>query len=794
MCCSHALLNVDGMTCLKVENLAHHTSSYTLKHVFEDYGPLGDVYIPRNHLTEEHYGFAFIHFYNKCDANDALHSLNGFLLDGCKLKVQMVYNDDPHYAQPDCSSGRQYQYKEENHDLQSECERQHFSNTRIQTRSHSRSSGDDSEFKSQSSNHLHRRSSSTRFKTQSSVSTQQLPNRACPKSKNLPGKKKKPKPKSSYKSASKYPSGGGLLVGEKLENNQRQVENGQSNSMFEKPCRTKVNATHTLITRPSTRSQTRKRLRSPQNSSENSKLERKYAENKERQMEYPQSPSIIKRNICGANTADVLHSVDSESGQLNSLQQSEKRTKMGIEECGFWTANCQGNSSNDITGRMRFTCNKGNTIPQNGLSGLSCHHSNRKIHKQLDYQELESMHVTPFTQEGNITEVLMEDTCSKETSTRQKTPDILTLKETIESRLHPDTKDVALGGPHYCLSLETFEDLRKDKAYIFSNSHTFLPLRDNLAISELQKLYFFPSFPTIEHILTESTAHRSQSTSVTPTKFTTVEIDQKEHTKTSSCSNQTDIQISDVISDDETLNTNLECTIPSAPCETSGNIMLGVFEVDDNFTEFDLQSCDSLSSQNNRRVHSGHSRISRSVSSLNSNSTTSSSTNHSLLSLLNYSQQFLPVSSTSDNIIGNDINLPHTSQINQESNEFIVFNCPPFEARQQMHVTSPETSNDSDYWPVLPDFSNFNDIHNNHPKGLTEEQINNLPVIYFCENDEISHCSICLTQYIKNSKIRVLPCFHEYHDKCIDRWLSDNSTCPICRKHIINSDDTEFLF
>ncbi|GAB1302932.1 hypothetical protein APTSU1_001817300 [Apodemus speciosus] len=210
MLSSHALLNVNGMTCVKVENLGYHTSSCTLKFVFENYGPVGDVYIPQNQLTEEHYGFAFIHFYHKCDAKDAVHALNGILLDGCKLKVQMVHSDDPHYAQSDCGQGRQYRYEEENHEFQSQCERQHFSNTGIHTRSHNRSSPNHSKSKFLSCNLSHRRSASTkRFKTQSSVSTQQLQNRACPKSKHLSGEKKKDKSKSSCKSASKYPSGGG---------------------------------------------------------------------------------------------------------------------------------------------------------------------------------------------------------------------------------------------------------------------------------------------------------------------------------------------------------------------------------------------------------------------------------------------------------------------------------------------------------------------------------------------------------------------------------------------------------
>lgn len=207
---SHDLLNVNGMSSVKVENLGYHTSSCNLKYVFENYGPVGDVYIPRNHLTEEHYGFAFIRFYHKRDAKDAVHALNGTLLDGCKLKVQMVHGDDPHYARPDCGQGRQQRYEEENHLFQSQCERQHFSSTRIHTRSHSRSSSNHSESKFQSCNILHRRSASTkRSKTQPSVSTQQLQNRACTTSRRLSGKKKKHKSKSSCKSASKYLAGGG---------------------------------------------------------------------------------------------------------------------------------------------------------------------------------------------------------------------------------------------------------------------------------------------------------------------------------------------------------------------------------------------------------------------------------------------------------------------------------------------------------------------------------------------------------------------------------------------------------
>lgn len=43
-------------------------------------------------------------------------------------------------------------------------------------------------------------------------------------------------------------------------------------------------------------------------------------------------------------------------------------------------------------------------------------------------------------------------------------------------------------------------------------------------------------------------------------------------------------------------------------------------------------------------------------------------------------------------------------------------------------------------------------------------------------------CSVCLCEYEDGDLIRqLLPCRHDFHCKCIDQWLSKNSTCPMCR-------------
>ncbi len=43
-------------------------------------------------------------------------------------------------------------------------------------------------------------------------------------------------------------------------------------------------------------------------------------------------------------------------------------------------------------------------------------------------------------------------------------------------------------------------------------------------------------------------------------------------------------------------------------------------------------------------------------------------------------------------------------------------------------------------------------------------------------------CSICLTDITINKK--ELSCKHKYHKNCINKWLENKSTCPICRKEV----------
>ncbi|NXO26391.1 RNF6 ligase, partial [Cisticola juncidis] len=89
---------------------------------------------------------------------------------------------------------------------------------------------------------------------------------------------------------------------------------------------------------------------------------------------------------------------------------------------------------------------------------------------------------------------------------------------------------------------------------------------------------------------------------------------------------------------------------------------------------------------------------------------------------------------------------------------------------------------------------NEDDDDDDRLRGLTKEQIDNLSTRNYgdvhTENEWSKTCSVCINEYATGNKLRQLPCTHEFHIHCIDRWLSENSTCPICRQPVLGSNAT----
>uniref|UniRef100_J3LMF2 RING-type E3 ubiquitin transferase n=1 Tax=Oryza brachyantha TaxID=4533 RepID=J3LMF2_ORYBR len=49
--------------------------------------------------------------------------------------------------------------------------------------------------------------------------------------------------------------------------------------------------------------------------------------------------------------------------------------------------------------------------------------------------------------------------------------------------------------------------------------------------------------------------------------------------------------------------------------------------------------------------------------------------------------------------------------------------------------------------------------------------------------DELT-CTVCLEQVIVGDLLRSLPCLHQFHANCIDPWLRQQGTCPVCKHRV----------
>ncbi|XP_041926908.1 RING-H2 finger protein ATL81-like [Alosa sapidissima] len=71
------------------------------------------------------------------------------------------------------------------------------------------------------------------------------------------------------------------------------------------------------------------------------------------------------------------------------------------------------------------------------------------------------------------------------------------------------------------------------------------------------------------------------------------------------------------------------------------------------------------------------------------------------------------------------------------------------------------------------------EIHNHLPLNVPYD----LPTMIFNpENaNEQSDCRICLSNYVEGEELTILPCSHNFHSNCVNQWLLQSPTCPMCR-------------
>lgn len=129
--------------------------------------------------------------------------------------------------------------------------------------------------------------------------------------------------------------------------------------------------------------------------------------------------------------------------------------------------------------------------------------------------------------------------------------------------------------------------------------------------------------------------------------------------------------------------------------------------------------------------------------------------------------------------------IPHYSDT-QGTSQFLDFMINYFTPEEDNSDLDDESSLLDGIMEAIED-SGDEESDDDEPKGLMEWQIQELST-HKCTEEESKDemCVICIVDFEKDAALRMLPCKHKFHTKCIDQWLANNSKCPICRTEMLD--------
>uniref|UniRef100_A0A1L8DTA8 Putative ring finger protein n=1 Tax=Nyssomyia neivai TaxID=330878 RepID=A0A1L8DTA8_9DIPT len=105
----------------------------------------------------------------------------------------------------------------------------------------------------------------------------------------------------------------------------------------------------------------------------------------------------------------------------------------------------------------------------------------------------------------------------------------------------------------------------------------------------------------------------------------------------------------------------------------------------------------------------------------------------------------------------------------------------PLSPYGQPELNSPDSPETENYEALLSLAERLGEAK---PRGLARPEIDQLPSYKFnaeTHTGDQTSCVVCMCDFEARQMLRVLPCSHEFHAKCVDKWLRSNRTCPICR-------------
>lgn len=84
-------------------------------------------------------------------------------------------------------------------------------------------------------------------------------------------------------------------------------------------------------------------------------------------------------------------------------------------------------------------------------------------------------------------------------------------------------------------------------------------------------------------------------------------------------------------------------------------------------------------------------------------------------------------------------------------------------------------------------YVNLDGLYSSSASSMTIEQIHDMTILSVLGSDSPAVlCTVCQNPCEPGSIVQTIrQCYHVFHPVCIERWLSQNNSCPVCRSTLV---------
>uniref|UniRef100_A0A8C7BYL3 RING-type E3 ubiquitin transferase n=1 Tax=Neovison vison TaxID=452646 RepID=A0A8C7BYL3_NEOVI len=481
------------------------------------------------------------------------------------------------------------------------------------------------------------------------------------------------------------------------------------------------------------------------------------------------------------DSSDNSSSGDSLLNWVNSFQQTENVTS-GQTEHQIWEELSQINSNNNNTRfglEMNFNVNNGSPNPENKdvpSTRFPRGDNIENIQRQAENTQSESTFIRPPMSEQSTTEALIEVPVTRgQRRARSRSPEHRRTRARIESSSAPNSWSDLLLRFHQSIAPETFEQLLEEENELFSRIQHQETSGQQITGTEPQNRGLFSTSGTRNAVQEESSPDTTSDgeswevEQISSTILFNLEVGQVHLGAYSH-------------SDSIASRTPLTCETPTLESEQGGLWNM--------FPSFEQTDATAYLSTIGIPIHR--------ILNTDLNDTISTTIQSTLMQTVTTFSGSIDLMDSDSDLV-HSISPPSENMERADSNSSYItsFNSSPISSssstRQESRPMSPIIFDESNSWTSLnlDHFFLLNEDYHDQTTGLTKAQIDNLAIRSFGKSGALKACSICITEYTEGNRLRILPCSHEFHIHCIDRWLLENSTCPICRRKAVESGERE---